>query len=194
MKSLFLLPVLALAFSAAASASVPSTVIIDAGHGGQDRGGIPGQKACEKTFALDVACRLSDILKEEGVKTVMTRNSDIFIPLPQRVAIAKAHPGALFVSIHFNSGLRRGANGFETYFYNAKAAPVASHIYTELNRMHPGEKRGTKRRALYVLRKNPGRAVLVECGFLTNPQEAALCATPAYREKLAQAIAKGIAE
>lgn len=196
MKHLLLLPALALALTAPgiASANTPQTVIIDAGHGGHDQGGIPGQRACEKALALDVANRLGNILKEEGVKTIMTRRDDVFVPLPQRVAVANAHPGALFVSIHFNSGLRRGANGFETYFYNSKAAPVASNIYTELYRVRQGEKRGVKRRALYVLRKSRTPAVLVECGFLTNPQEAALCLTPAYREKLAQAIAKGIAD
>jgi N-acetylmuramoyl-L-alanine amidase len=179
-------------FATVASASAYQTIVIDPGHGGHDRGGIPGQKACEKTLALDVASRLEAIMKEEGKTTIMTRSDDEFIPLPERVAIAKAHPGALFVSIHFNSGLRQGANGFETYFYNPKVAPLAGRIYAELNQMHPGEKRGAKQRALYVLRKNPGAAVLVECGFLTNPQEAALCSTADYREKLAQSIAKAI--
>ncbi|XHR27806.1 MAG: N-acetylmuramoyl-L-alanine amidase [Chthoniobacteraceae bacterium] len=187
---LLLLPLFALA----GSANAFTTVIIDAGHGGKDPGGIPFNLACEKTLALDVAGRLGEIMREEGIRTIMTRTNDTFIPLPARVAVANAHPGALFVSIHFNSGLRRGANGFETFYYNPKSAPIATRVYSELERMNPGERRGVKRRALYVLRKTRGAAVLVECGFLTNPQETALCLTPAYREKLARAIAKAITD
>lgn len=131
-------------------------------------------------------------MEQSGVKTVMTRNDDVFIPLAQRVAIANAHPGALFVSIHFNSAVRRGANGFETYYYNSKAAGIAARVESELAKVRSGENRGVKRRAYYVLRKTKVPSVLVECGFLTNPEEAARCSSPAYRDELARAIAKGV--
>ncbi|MCX6968473.1 MAG: N-acetylmuramoyl-L-alanine amidase, partial [Verrucomicrobia bacterium] len=175
-----------------ASASGFSTIVIDAGHGGHDRGGIPGQRACEKELTLDVARRLRGILNENGLKTVMTRSDDTFIPLPQRAAIANANPDALFVSIHFNSAIRSGANGFETFYYNPKAAAVAARIQAGLMRVEPVENRGIKRRAFYVLRKTRIPAVLAECGFLTNRAEAALCQQPAHRQNLASAIAKAI--
>lgn len=167
-------------------------VVIDPGHGGHDRGGIPGQAACEKTLALDVALRLNAMLREQGVRTVMTRDDDTFISLPQRAAIANAHPGALFVSIHFNSAIRRGADGTETYYYNRKAAAVATRIQKQLARVNGNENRGVKRRGYYVLRKTRIPAVLAECSFLTNPQEAARCQTAAYRQALAAAIYRGI--
>lgn len=188
MKCWFLLFVFA--FSVRAGAF--QTVVIDPGHGGHDRGGSPGQVACEKTLALDVAKRLRDLLNEEGMKTVMTRHDDTFIPLPQRTTIANAHPDALFVSIHFNSASRKSANGFETYYFTSKSARIAARVESELIRVRRGENRGVKRRPFYVLRNTRIPSVLVECGFLTNPGEATLCSQPAYRENLARAIAKGI--
>jgi N-acetylmuramoyl-L-alanine amidase len=193
MKRLFLLLSLAGLLACASSfGSIPKTVVIDPGHGGHDAGGIPGNLACEKTLALDVAQRLSCILQANGVKTVMTRHDDTFIPLPERASIANAHLDALFVSIHFNSALRRGAEGFETYYFNSQAAGVAVRVEANLNALRSGENRGVKRRPYYVLRKPRIPAVLAECGFLTNPEEAARCRQPEYRQRLAQAIANAI--
>jgi N-acetylmuramoyl-L-alanine amidase len=174
------------------SAFAFESVVIDAGHGGHDRGGIAGQRACEKDLALDVARRLNTLLREDGIRTVMTRHDDTFIPLPQRVAIANAQRDALFISIHFNSASRKGADGTETYYYNRKAAPIAARVQTQLARVDGRENRGVKRRAYYVLRKTRVPAVLAECAFLTNPQEAALCEQPAQRERLANALARAI--
>ena len=188
MKCLLLLSLLA----SAASASAFNAVVIDAGHGGHDRGGIPGQRVGEKDITLDVARRLREILNHDGVKTVMTRSDDTFIPLPQRSAIANAHPGALFLSIHFNSAIRGGADGIETYYYNTSAAGVAARVQSQLMRVEKGENRGVKRRAYYVLRKARIPAVLAECGFLTNREEAARCLQPAHRQELASAIARAI--
>lgn len=168
------------------------SVVIDAGHGGHDRGGIPGQRACEKNLALDVAQRLNTLLREDGIRTVMTRHDDTFIPLPRRVAIANAQRNALFVSIHFNSAIRKGADGTETYYYNRKAAPIAARIQSQLSRVNGNENRGVKRRAYYVLRKTRVPAVLAECAFLTNPQEAARCQLPEHRQRLANALARAI--
>ena len=168
------------------------TVVIDAGHGGHDRGGIPGQRACEKDLALDVARRLDTLLRDDGIRTVMTRHDDTFIPLPQRVAIANAQRDALFVSIHFNSATRKGADGAETYYYNRKAAPIAARVQSQLAKVNGHESRGVKRRAYYVLRKTRIPAVLAECAFLTNPQEAARCQQPAQRQRLAGALARAV--
>ena len=175
-------------------ASVPKTVVIDAGHGGWDRGGIPGQFGCEKTLALDVALRLQPLLEEHGVKTVMTRKYDTFIPLSKRVAIANSYPGALLVSVHFNAGFRRGAAGVEVFYHKRHSADVARCVESKLNAMTADESRGVKQRGYYVLKHTRNPAILVECGFLTNPQEAALCRYPAYRQKLAEAIASAIVQ
>src|SRR6266487_5632709 len=76
------------------------TVVIDAGHGGHDRGGIPGQRVAEKVVTLDVAQRLRNVLEASGYRVVMTRDSDVFVPLGTRVAIANSYRNAIFVCVH----------------------------------------------------------------------------------------------
>jgi N-acetylmuramoyl-L-alanine amidase len=176
-----------------ATAQVRSTtVVIDAGHGGFDRGGIPGQRVGEKNLTLDVAQRLRRELISDGYSVVMTRNSDIFLPLPTRVAIANSNRRAIFVCIHFNSSTHAGANGVETYYYRSDSASLAANIHRNVVAGAPGENRGIRRRGYFVLRRTAIPSVLIECGFLTNPTEARLIQTNAYREKLAQEIARGI--
>src|SRR6059058_6602064 len=150
----------------------PTTVVIDAGHGGFDRGGIPSQRIPEKEMTLDVAQRLKTVLAASGYNVVMTRDSDVFVPLPTRVAIANSYPNAVFICIHFNSATRSGANGIETYFYSTESAPLAGSIHSALVSAAPSENRGVRRRGYFVLRKTAVPAVLIECGFLTNPTEA----------------------
>ena len=169
-----------------------TTVVIDAGHGGSDRGGIPGQKIPEKEMTLDVAQRLKALLAKNGYQVVMTRDSDVFVPLPTRVAIANSYSNAIFVCIHFNSAKRAGADGIETYFYGRDSLPLASAVHYYVAGGAPSTNRGVRRRGYYVLRKAKTPAVLVECGFLTNPTEAAYAQTVSYRQKLAEEIAAGI--
>jgi N-acetylmuramoyl-L-alanine amidase len=169
-----------------------TTVVIDAGHGGYDRGGIPGQIVSEKEMTLDVAQRLKNTLAASGYRVVMTRDSDVFVPLGTRVAIANSYSNAIFVSIHFNSAKRSGAGGIETYFYSRESLPLASAIHYFVAGGAPSSNRNVRRRGYYVLRKTSVPAVLVECGFLTNPTEAALAQTASYRQKLAEEIAAGV--
>jgi len=168
------------------------TVVIDAGHGGHDRGGIPGQSVAEKEMTLDVALRLKKALAANGYRVVLTRDSDVFVPLATRVAIANSYSNAIFVSIHFNSAKRTGAGGIETYFYNRESLPLASAIHYFVAGGAPSSNRNVRRRGYYVLRKTTVPAVLVECGFLTNPTEAAYAQTVSYRQKLAEEIAAGV--
>src|SRR6184192_4753807 len=185
-------------FGAVAIASTVSgqtrftTVVIDPGHGGFDRGGIPGQRVLEKNMTLDVSLRLKPILEKAGYRVIMTRSTDIFVPLGTRVAIANSNPNAIFVCIHFNSATRSGANGIETYFYSTESAPLAASIHSAVVGGAPSENRGVRRRGYFVLRKTAVPAVLIECGFLTNPTEAQYAQTNVYRQQLAQEIARGI--
>ena len=169
-----------------------TTVVIDAGHGGYDRGGIPSQRIPEKTMTLDVAQRLKDLLSANGYRVVMTRDSDVFVPLATRVAIANSYRDAIFVCIHFNSAKRVGADGIETYFYGRDSLPLASAVHYFVAGGAPTTNRGVRRRGYYVLRKTKIPAVLVECGFLTNPSEGEYVQTTSYRQKLAEEIAAGI--
>jgi N-acetylmuramoyl-L-alanine amidase len=175
-----------------AQATHAAIIVIDPGHGGFDRGGIPGQRVPEKSIALDVATRLKLKLQAAGYKVVMTRDTDVFVPLPSRVAIANSYRNAIFICIHFNSGTRAGANGIETYYYRSDSATLASNIHKNVIAGAPSENRGIRRRGYYVLRKTAIPGVLVECGFLTNPTEARLAQTLAYRDKLAENITRGI--
>ena len=173
----------------------PSTVVvIDAGHGGFDRGGIAGQRVSEKMMNLDVAQRLKADLQAYGYRVVMTRDSDVFIPLGTRVAIANQYRDAIFVCVHFNATPRRSANGIETYFYSSQSLSLASAIHYYVNRVAPTPNRGVRRRGFYVLRNTRIPSVLVECGFLTNPTEAEYAQSNSYRQQLADAIARGVRE
>lgn len=184
--------ILACLAAAPLASAVATTVVIDAGHGGYDRGGIPGQRVAESVMTLDVAQRLRSVLISSGYRVVMTRSSDVFVPLGTRVAIANSERGAIFVCIHFNSATRRGANGIETYFYSRQSLPLASAIHYYVAGGAPSPNRGVRRRGYYVLRRTNIPAVLVECGFLTNPTEASYVQSASYRQKLANEIARGV--
>ncbi|MBA3963036.1 MAG: N-acetylmuramoyl-L-alanine amidase [Chthoniobacterales bacterium] len=170
----------------------PHTVVLDAGHGGFDRGGIPGQRVAEKPMTLDVAQRVARKLRAGGYHVVMTRDSDVFVPLSVRVAIANGLRDAEFVSIHFNSATRAGANGIETYYYRSDSARLAANIHRQVVGGTGTENRGIRRRGFYVLRRTSIPSVLVECGFLTNPYESSLALQSSYRERLADRITSGI--
>ena len=173
--------------------ALPSqTVVIDAGHGGFDRGGIPGQRVAEKGMTLDVAQRLASRLRSAGYKVVMTRDSDVFVTLGDRVRIANSYRNAILVCIHFNSATRAGANGIETYYYSNQSAQLAANIHRQVIAGTTTDNRGIRRRGYFVLRRTNIPAVLVECGFLTNPYETRLALQSSYRQTLAERIADGV--
>src|SRR6476620_730557 len=179
-------------YAASESSGGLPTIVIDAGHGGHDRGGIPGQRIADKDMTRDVAQRLRNVLAAKGYRVVMTRDSDVFVPLPTRVAIANSYRNAIFVCIHFNATQRRAAGGIETYFYSRDSLPLASAIHHYVAGGAPSSNRGVRRRGYYVLRRTNMPSVLVECGFLNNPTEAGYAQNPSYRQKLAEAIAAGV--
>src|SRR6476660_2205234 len=179
-------------YAASESSGGLPTIVIDAGHGGHDRGGIPGQRIAEKDMTLDVAQRLRNVLSASGYRVVMTRDSDVFVPLPTRVAVANSYRNAIFVCIHFNATQRRAAGGIETYFYSRDSLPLASAIHSYVVGGAPSSNRGVRRRGFYVLRKTNIPAVLVECGVLTNATEAKFAQSADYRQNLAEEIAAGV--
>src|SRR5438445_12677058 len=109
-----------------------TTVVVDAGHGGKDSGAYRRYGPPEKIVALDVAQRLNRKLRESQLKTVMTRSSDVFIELNDRVAIENAQKNAIFVSIHFNDSRRRGVRGFETYYHSGASSDLANSTQQKL--------------------------------------------------------------
>ena len=176
-------------------AARPAIVVIDPGHGGYDRGGMPGQRLAEKVFTLDLAKRLARILaNDSGIKVVLTRDDDSFVSLTERTNIANQYAGrdAVFVSIHFNAGRRKGAFGIETYYNNRSGYRLAALIHRRVIQAVGSIDRGIRQRGFWVLRRNRLPAVLVECGFLTNPTEAARLSDSGLRQRLARAIAAAI--
>jgi N-acetylmuramoyl-L-alanine amidase len=197
-------------------------IALDPGHGGKDPGkGNPRLKINEKALALDTALRLAALLKKQGYKVVMTRAGDKFIDLPDRPEIARRLGADLFISLHFNAAAVPSARGVEVFTLtpqsqystadttrddDASAAAATAgnandpwnallgyHLHRELVQGLKVPDRGLKRARWAVLRPAPCPAVLVESGYLSNDAEARLIATPAYRQQIAAAIAKGVA-
>jgi N-acetylmuramoyl-L-alanine amidase len=171
-----------------------STVVVDAGHGGKDNGAYRRYGPPEKVVALDVAQRLNRKLRESELKTVMTRSSDVFIPLDQRVAIENSQKDAIFVSIHFNDSRRRGVHGFETYYHSGDSSELAGRIQSKLMTIPHSANRGIHTANFRVLRLAYYPAVLVECGFLSNRADGNQARDGEYRELLADRIAEAIVE
>lgn len=169
-----------------------NTVVIDAGHGGIDRGGGPGQRIPEKPYTLDTAQRLERELRRRGFRTVMTRREDVFVPLPVRTGIANSFRGAIFVSVHYNSAAREGAHGYETYYYGGSSFGLATRLHRAQLATLNTEDRFVRRRGFFVLRRTNIPAVLLEGGFLTNPEESRTVLNASYRQRWAENVAAAI--
>ena len=170
-----------------------TTVVVDAGHGGKDNGAYRRYGGVEKEATLDVANRLAAKLRQSHFRAVMTRSSDVFVPLDERAAISNRQRNAIFVSVHFNDSGRRGIRGFETYYHSPVARDLAYRIQRNLMTIPGSANRGVKTANFRVLKKANYPAVLVECGFLSNRSEGAKLRSPGYRDELASKIAEAIA-
>lgn len=169
-----------------------NTVILDPGHGGHDRGASIGY-VFEKHLALDTARRVQQLLRAQGLNVVMTRSSDVFIPLAGRSSIGNSRGDAIFVSIHYNYSRGGSGHGLETFYYHNQSQRLAGYIQAFIVQESGLTNRGVKYASYHVIRetkRNP--AVLVECGFVSNSREREDMMTGRYREKLAVGIAKGI--
>lgn len=167
------------------------TVILDAGHGGRDSGA-RARGQMEKSLTLDIAQRVKKELAGD-FRVVMIRDGDQFVDLDDRVQKANRYNDAVLVSVHFNYGPRR-LGGPETYYWRVDSYSLARRLHQNLTTACPAKSgsRGLVRRRLRLTRNPEIPCVLVECGYLTNAREAALLTTPAYRDKLAKAIANAL--
>ncbi|MDZ4743344.1 MAG: N-acetylmuramoyl-L-alanine amidase [Verrucomicrobiota bacterium] len=169
------------------------TIVLDPGHGGHDNGGIPGQRIKEKVIALDVSLRARKLLIQQGYNVVMTRTTDVFIPLPNRAYIANAHPDALLISVHLDSARNCSARGVSAFYYGRKSRALALTLLNEmLCKMPHTHNRDFRNRDLAVLRRSKNPAALVELGFLTNPDEGKRFLSPDFRQKAAETLVAGI--
>jgi N-acetylmuramoyl-L-alanine amidase len=200
------------------SLSRVQTIVLDPGHGGFDKGAISSY-GYEKDYALDVARQLRPLLQAKGFRVILTRESDVFVPLEVRAQIANKTTDSIFVSLHFNATDRDpSATGSEIYSLTPRGAPstyednltfasiniqngtdedvasveLSSCIYHSLVGQIGEFDRGIKRARFAVLRLTKIPAVLLEPGFLTERGESRLIASSEWRRKLAEAICAGI--
>lgn len=186
-------PLLAVVFAAApVQARQFRTVVIDPGHGGHDKGGQWGL-VYEKHLALDIATRLENEVKKRGFRTVMTRRSDYFISLPERVRIASRYSDAIFVSVHTNYTWKQGVSGLETFYHSQQSYALASYVHSGMMSKVRAVNRGVKFARFYVIRNTSCPSILAECGFVSNPNERGRMKSAWFRQALAEGIADGIA-
>lgn len=192
------------------------TIVLDAGHGGNDSGTRnQARKLNEKTFTLDVAKRLQTLLADGSWQVLMTRTDDRFIELADRAAFANKAKADLFISIHFNAvAAGSDVRGTETYVLtpqfqrstsSAKTGPqdkvaypgnrhdtrnavLGYHMHRQLLAKLKSEDRGYKRARFAVLRLVDCPGVLVEAGYLSNDAEAAKIANADYRGDIVEAL------
>jgi N-acetylmuramoyl-L-alanine amidase len=173
------------------------TIVVDPGHGGDDPGAVGrNHRLAEKFVNLDTALRLSQLLENAGAKVVLTRSTDVFIPLSQRVNIAHENNADIFVSIHANAHNDRSVGGIETY-YNTSFRPqnsyhLASVLQQELVRELRLRDIGVKTAAFRVIQSTRVPSALVELAFLSNPKEEELLNQASFRQKAAEAVYRGI--
>lgn len=189
----------------------PRTVIIDAGHGGEDGGAVGVTGLVEKDLNLDLAGRICALLEADGVRVIMTRTEDVLLydrgadyqgrkkvlDLAARQAIGDANPDAIFVSLHANTFPEQIYHGLQVWYSpnSEKSVLLAESIRAEVvSTLQPDNHRQSKQAGsnIFLLHKLQIPTVLVECGFLSNPAECNALADPAYRDRLAYALYKGI--
>lgn len=197
------------AVSAMGDGNNAPVVVIDAGHGGKDPGKVGINGALEKDINLHIALRLKSLLEQNGVVVVLTREEDKDLASEQAVSrknedlraraalISEAEP-VVMVSIHQNSYPEEDVDGAQVFYFAGSEAGkqlgtiVQNSLKSEID---DGNHRVAKaNKEYYLLKKASCPAVIVECGFLSNPGEAALLTTEEYQEKLAFAIHLGIME
>jgi len=168
------------------------TVVIDPGHGGHDSGAVARGVAPEKAWTLALAYRVRDRLTRGGFQVVMTRTTDVFIPLDTRTDISNSQSNAVFISLHFNYSPNHAAEGLETWYYTAQSASLAQFLHASMLRLPWVLNRGIKNRGFHVIRKNAFPAVLIENGFLTNDEDVRRVSTPGYLDLIADRIYDGL--
>jgi len=168
------------------------TIVLDAGHGGADTGAIHAGRL-EKDDNLDLALAVQRRLEEQGQNVVMTRSTDIFLPLVERSTISNWANADLFVSIHRNAAESPLANGVENFVYlnpTPRETEYAQIVLDEIVQAGVQRDRGVKRGNFAVLRNTNAPAMLLEMGFITNERDNQL-----FDENFnayADAIARGI--
>ncbi|HAB99779.1 MAG TPA: N-acetylmuramoyl-L-alanine amidase [Parachlamydiales bacterium] len=189
------------AYAAGVSSLNSAIIVIDAGHGGTDRGTWANAPFCEeKRICLQTSRLVKKYLDQLGYRVVMTRMTDVFIPLSRRVEIADQARASLFVSIHYNSAPVPSAKGIEIFYSESKGEKVrasaskklAQSILSKVIHRTSAQSRGVKKRDFLVIRETSMPAILIEGGFISNQEERENLKDHVYIDKIARGIADGI--
>lgn len=180
----------------------PPLIALDAGHGGDQPGatGVTGVK--EKDINLAITLEVDKILREAGLRTVLTRSDDSTTTLQERTDLANQAQATIFVSIHNNAAGDPASEGTETFYwgtdaqYSVEGKRLAEAIQRNLIASLSSVDRGARTHwlNLHVLAESHMTAALAEVGFLTNAEEEAKLNDPAYQRQAAAAVARGILE
>ena len=169
-------------------------VCIDAGHGGKDCGAInPTNKRMEKNDTLNISLKIKSILESQGVRVLLTRNSDTYPSLIDRTNLANKEKVSLYVSMHRNSFSSNVPNGAEVWTYTKTSSiteAFANNVLKEIVSVGVQLNRGVKKGDYHVLRETDMDAILIELGFISNDKDNILY--DKNIDKYALAVAKGI--
>lgn len=168
-------------------------IVLDPGHGGTDYGAIR-EGINEKDITLDISQRVASILKSKGYKVALTRTDDTYVSLDDRVKFSENETPEIFVSIHVNSAVATEPKGIETHYYHDYSKELANVIHRHLAKDINTKDRGLVKSKFYVINHTTVPAVLIETGFLSNPDERAELVSDSRKQKTAKAIAEGIIE
>lgn len=175
------------------SALQHKTIVIDAGHGGRDKGATgTSASTLEKDLNLITAKLLEKRLESLGADVIMTRTTDRYVPLEARVAVSKEKKADVFLSIHYNSSPDTTLQGIITYYDHHKT--LAKSIHDELISLTTFTDKQARHGDYYVLRENPQPSVLLELGFLSHEQEEIRLQTEEFQSNAVTAIVKGLAK
>lgn len=166
--------------------------VIDPGHGGHDSGAVRSEVS-EKTLTLSTGKKIEEQLRDKGASVTLTRGDDTFIPLEERVQISNSTNADAFVSLHYNTFEDQSIRGIHTYYYDGDENQKLAHTIQKSLITHTNlTDRRAKQADFEVLTDNKLPALLIELGFISNPEERKLVQTDRYQEKAAKGIVTGL--
>ncbi|WP_163580904.1 N-acetylmuramoyl-L-alanine amidase family protein [Gracilibacillus saliphilus] len=172
-------------------------VVIDPGHGGEDPGAIGASGSYEKDFTLSLAKKISILLEDEPKLEVhMTREEDVFLSAEtrERPKFANELDADLYISLHANTFTDPSVSGTESFYYHKNSKRLANIIHRHVSETTGFRNRGVKKENYFVLKDTTMPAVLLEIGYITNPEEEQTMLTDDFQQSLAEAIKNGINE
>lgn len=169
------------------------TIVLDPGHGGGDKGATGAGGTFEKVLTLRTAQLLFDKLKAAGANVYMTRKNDSYLQLASRVNMGLSYNADAFISLHYDSNLDRSVRGMTGYYYHSSQKALADSLFASTIGQTKLMNRGVRFGDYHVLRENSQNAVLIELGYLSNPEEELTLKSSGFQENAASGLFDGLA-